>query len=57
MPGRYHRFTEDSEYLREMKRSWDKLLKEAFKKLPPVAWSDNWDNQQDIEDEASEQQF
>jgi len=55
MPGRYHRFTEDSEYLREMKRSWDKLLKEAFKKLPPVAWSDNWDNQQDIEDEASEQ--
>ncbi len=52
-PGRYHRFTEDSEYLREMKRSWDKLLKEAFKKLPPVAWSDNWDNKVDEEDEVS----
>ena len=51
-PGRYYRFNEDSEYLREMKRSWDKLLKEAFKKLPPVAWSSNWDNKED--DESSE---
>lgn len=43
-PGRYYRFDEDSEYLRQLKRSWDRLLKEAFKKLPPVAWSQNWDN-------------
>lgn len=43
-PCRYYRFDEDSEYLRQLKRSWDKLLKEAFKKLPPVAWSQNWDN-------------
>jgi putative proteasome-type protease len=56
-PGRYHRFDEDSEYLREMKKTWDKLLKEAFKKLPPVAWSDNWDNKQDNDDESIEQQF
>jgi putative proteasome-type protease len=41
--GRYYRFDEDSEYLRELKRNWDKLLKESFKKLPPVAWSSNWD--------------
>lgn len=42
--GRYFRFDEDSEYLRQLKRSWDRLLKDAFKKLPPVAWSGNWDN-------------
>jgi putative proteasome-type protease len=30
---------EDSPYLREIKRSWDFLLKEAFKQLPPIAWS------------------
>jgi putative proteasome-type protease len=54
-PGRYHRFTEDSEYLREMKKSWDKLLKAAFKQLPPVSWSDNWDSNQDVDDGVSEQ--
>jgi putative proteasome-type protease len=42
-PGRYYRFDEDSEYLRQLKKSWDKLLKDAFKKLPPVAWSSTWD--------------
>ena len=52
MPGRYHRFEEDSEYLRELKRTWDKSLKAAFKKLPPVSWSSNWDMKQD--DESSE---
>ncbi len=30
---------EDSPYLREIKRSWDFLLKEAFRQLPPIAWS------------------
>jgi putative proteasome-type protease len=55
-PGRYYRFNEDSEYLREMKKTWDKLLKEAFKKLPPVAWSSNWDQKDDDEDESSERQ-
>lgn len=42
-PGRYYRFEEDSEYLRQLKKSWDKLLKDSFKKLPPVAWSSTWD--------------
>ena len=46
-PGRYYRFDEDSEYLRQLKKSWDKLLKEAFKKLPPVVWSATWDRQAD----------
>lgn len=52
VPGRYHRFDEDSEYLRELKRTWDKSLKAAFKKLPPVSWSSNWDMKQG--DESSE---
>ncbi len=43
-PGRYYRFDEDSEYLRQLKKDWDKLLKAAFKKLPPVAWSATWDH-------------
>lgn len=51
-PGRYYRFEEDSEYLRELKRNWDKLLKNAFKKLPPVSWSSTWDKQPD--DKTSE---
>lgn len=53
-PGRYYRFDEDSEYLRELKRKWDKSLKDAFKNLPPVAWSSNWDNKEDDDEESSE---
>ena len=51
-PGRYYRFEEDSEYLRQLKKSWDQLLKDAFKKLPPVAWSATWDK--DTESETRE---
>ena len=32
----YYRFEDDSEYLRELKKSWDNRLKEAFHKLPPI---------------------
>lgn len=46
-PGRYYRFEEDSEYLRQLKKAWDRSLKEAFKKLPPVAWSATWDSKQE----------
>jgi len=46
-PGRYYRFDEDSRYLRRLKRSWDQALKDAFKSLPPVAWSATWDQAQD----------
>ncbi len=38
----YHRFEEDDEYLRELKKSWDRRLKEAFHQLPPLAWANNW---------------
>lgn len=43
----YHRFGEDSEFLRELKRAWDKRLKEAFHQLPPLTWATNWDNNTD----------
>ena len=48
-PGRYYRFNEDSEYLRQLKRNWHRLLKEAFKQLPPVAWSSTWDKEDQSE--------
>lgn len=38
-----HRFEQDSEFLREISRSWDQRLKEAFRKMPPLAWASNWD--------------
>ena len=38
----YIRFDEDSEFLRELKKSWDNKLKDAFRQLPPVAWASNW---------------
>jgi len=41
--NRHYRFDEDSEYLRELKKSWDQNLKDAFNRLPPIAWSANWD--------------
>ena len=42
--GRHYRFDESSEYLRELKKSWDAKLKDAFNSLPPIAWSSNWDS-------------
>lgn len=45
LPGKFYRFEDDSEYLRQLKKSWDQLLKDAFKKLPPVAWSVTWDQE------------
>ena len=47
-PGKYYRFEEDSEYLRQLKKSWDQLLNDAFKKLPPVAWSATWDQENGV---------
>lgn len=38
----YHRFEEDDDYLRELKKSWDSRLKDAFHQLPPLAWANNW---------------
>ncbi|GJM12827.1 MAG: peptidase [Pseudohongiella sp.] len=38
-----HRFEEDSEFLRDLKKSWDQLLKDAFLRMPPLTWASNWD--------------
>ena len=35
---------EDSEFLRELKKTWDQKLKEAFRSLPPPSWANAWDN-------------
>jgi putative proteasome-type protease len=37
--GERLRFAEDSPYLRELRRSWDDLVKQAFRRLPPLAWA------------------
>ena len=50
---RRYRFEEDSEYLRELKRCWDANLKDAFSNLPPIAWSNNWDNAEAQENDLS----
>lgn len=38
-----HRFESDSDFLRDLKRSWDERLKEAFRQMPPLSWAVNWD--------------
>ena len=38
-----HRFEADSDFLRELSRSWDQRLKEAFRQMPPLSWAANWD--------------
>lgn len=38
------RLEEDSEFLREVKRSWDQRLKEAFRQMPPFAWAAGWES-------------
>jgi len=37
------RFEEGSEFLRELNRSWDQRLKDAFRQMPPFAWASTWD--------------
>ncbi|HJN95126.1 MAG: peptidase [Gammaproteobacteria bacterium] len=38
-----HRFDADSDFLRDLKRSWDQRLKDAFRQMPPISWAANWD--------------
>ena len=40
---RQYRFDESSEYLRQISKSWDEKLKEAFSGMPPIAWSATWE--------------
>ncbi len=39
--GRYKRFEEDDDYLRLIKRSWNKEIKVAFARLPEIEWEAN----------------
>jgi len=41
MPGRYVCFGEDSAYLRELRMSWNKTLRESVSKQPPIAWDES----------------
>ena len=47
-----HRFDSDSDFLRDLSRSWDLRLKEAFRQMPPMAWATNWDKSDDEQNEA-----
>ena len=38
-----YRFEDGSEYLRQINSSWDDRLREAFNNMPPIAWSQAWD--------------
>ena len=55
--NRHYHFSDDSDYLRELKKNWDMKLKDAFNNLPPIAWSANWDNpnsdQQNMEESGN----
>ncbi|MEQ8955851.1 MAG: peptidase, partial [Gammaproteobacteria bacterium] len=44
----HHRFDSNSEFLREISRSWDERLKDAFRQMPPIAWAENWDRPKDV---------
>lgn len=46
--SRQYRFEENSEYLKQIRESWDARLKEAFANMPPIAWSANWDDNSQI---------
>ena len=52
-PGNYHKFNEDSDYLRELKKEWDVRVSEAFNQLPPVVWAQTWDQSLDEQNSAS----
>ncbi|MEQ8409798.1 MAG: peptidase [Gammaproteobacteria bacterium] len=47
-----HRFDSDSDFLRDLSRSWDLRLKEAFRQMPPMAWATNWDKSEHGQNEA-----
>ncbi len=51
---RYHRFAEDSEYLRQLNKTWDAKLREAFRQMPPLNWSFSWDSQPSGQSESSD---
>ncbi len=51
--NRHYVFDENSEYLRDLTRTWDTRLKEAFRQMPPIVWSGVWDQSPDEQNGAS----
>ncbi len=39
----HHRFATESDFLRDLRQSWDRALKTAFRQMPPLSWATNWD--------------
>ena len=39
----HYRFAQESDFLRDLRLSWDKALKSAFRQMPPLSWAANWD--------------
>lgn len=37
-PGRYLRLDEDDEYMRNLRTTWNKLMEDAFDKMPALVW-------------------
>jgi putative proteasome-type protease len=35
-PGRYTSFSESSDYLRDLSKTWNRLMQESFDQLPPI---------------------
>ena len=41
LPGRYITFSEEDNYLRELRKDWNQLIKEAFNHLQPISWNES----------------
>ena len=41
--SRHSVFRADSDYLKQLNKAWDQNLRDAFHRLPPIAWSTVWD--------------
>lgn len=39
-PGQYTSFSADSRYWRKLRKSWNAEVREAFRRLPPVDWTE-----------------
>lgn len=48
-----HRFDSESDFLRDLHRTWDQHLKDAFRQMPPLSWAANWDKSERERNEVS----
>lgn len=49
----HHRLDQNSEFLIDVKRTWDELLNDAFRQMPSLSWAANWDRSGRARSEAS----